>query len=111
MIISVYFLHSLGYIHFDIKPSNYLINDNGCLILNDFYLAEKESEIISKKIEAPDSDSRYTSPELFYTQSEKISHKTDIFSLGLSILEILINEDLPKNGNIWQNIRKNGIPQ
>ena len=111
MIISVYFLHSLGYIHFNIKPSNYLINDNGCLILNDFYLTEKESEIISNKVETPDGDSRYISPELFYAQSEKISHKTDIFSLGLSILEILINEDLPKNGNIWQNIRKNGIPQ
>ena len=111
MIISVYFLHSLGYIHFNIKPSNYLINDNGCLILSDFYLTKKESEIISHKVEAPDGDSRYISPELFYEQSKKISHKTDIYSLGLSILEILINEDLPTNGNIWQNIRKNGIPQ
>ena len=38
------------------------------------------------------------------------SFKTDIFSLGLSILELLTNETLPKNGDIWRTIRSMSIP-
>ena len=40
-----------------------------------------------------------------------ISHKTDIYSLGLSILEILIEENLPKNGPTWQEMRNREIPK
>jgi wee1-like protein kinase len=32
--------------------------------------------------------------------------KADIFSLGASIYELMINEDLPKNGEDWHRIRK-----
>lgn len=36
MIIPINFLHKLGYIHFDIKPTNYLVMNNNQLLLNDF---------------------------------------------------------------------------
>lgn len=32
--------------------------------------------------------------------------KADIFSLGVSLFELIIGEDLPKNGDKWQKIRQ-----
>ena len=111
MIISVYFLHKLGYVHFDIKPSNFLVNENGQLLLSDFCLSIKEKDIITNCTDELEGDSIYISPELFYKNKESlISNKSDIFSLGLSIFEILTNFELPKNGDLWQLIRKKGIP-
>ena len=111
MIYSVAFLHKLGYVHFDIKPSNFLIKEDGQLLLSDFCLAIKEKDIINYTSEDFEGDSMFISPELFYKDRDIITKKSDIFSLGLSILQILTNIDLPKNGLTWQLIRTVGIPQ
>ena len=111
MIFSVSFLHKLGYVHFDIKPSNFLIKENGQLLLSDFCLIIKEKDIINYSSEDFEGDSMFISPELFYKDRDRITKKTDIFSLGLSIFQILTNLDLPKNGIQWQLIRTVGIPK
>ena len=101
MIFSVAFLHKLGYVHFDIKPSNFLIKEDGQLLLSDFCLTIKEKDIINDSSEVFEGDSMFISPELFYKDRDRITKKTDIFSLGLSIFQILTNSDLPKNGIQW----------
>ena len=111
MIVSVGFLHKLGYIHFDIKPTNFLVQENGELLLSDFCLTIKEKDIINYTTEDFEGDSIYISPELFYKDKDIINSKTDIFSLGLSILEILTDCELPKNGLTWQLIRTVGVPK
>ena len=111
MIVSVAFLHKLGYVHFDIKPTNFLVQENGQLLLSDFCLTIKEKDIINVATEDFEGDSMYISPELFYKDKEIINCKTDVFSLGLSILEILANVELPKNGLNWQLIRSAGVPK
>ena len=111
MIVSLAFLHKLGYVHFDIKPSNYLVQENGQLLLSDFCLSMKEKDIINYSSEVFEGDSMFISPELFYKDKDIINNKTDVFSLGLSILQILTNIELPKNGLDWQYIRTIGIPQ
>ena len=111
MIYSVAFLHKLGYVHFDIKPSNYLIKESGQLLLSDFCLTIKENDIKNYNSEDFEGDSMFISPELFYKDKETITKKTDIYSLGLSILQILSNIDLPNNGPTWQIIRTKGIPE
>ena len=111
MIASVSFLHKLGYIHFDIKSSNFLVQENGQLVLSDFCLTIKEKDIVNYSSEDFEGDSIFISPELFYKDKDTITSKTDIFSLGLSILQILTNIELPKNGLTWQLIRTAGVPK
>ena len=111
MIIPINFLHKLGYIHFDIKPTNYLVMNNNQLLLNDFCLSIKEEKIENISTDELEGDSIYISPELFYKDIGIINHKIDIFSLGLSILEILTDIELPKNGNVWQEIRNHELPK
>ena len=111
MLISVDFLHKLGYIHLDIKPTNYLVNKDGELQLTDFSLSIKENEIDKLiNVYEYEGDSKYIAPEMFYKQYNKLNHKSDIFSLGLSIYEILSETELPLNGDIWQKIRKEKVP-
>jgi serine/threonine protein kinase len=110
MMISLNFFHQIGYIHLDIKPTNYLVDSKGNLQLTDFSLSIKNSEkdkLIN--LYEYEGDSKYISPEVFFKEKDKINNKTDIFSLGLSIYEILSEIDLPLNGNEWQKIRKTGI--
>ena len=107
MMCGLLFIHKIGYIHFDIKPKNFLVNDNGKILLSDFCLTQPENNQ-NYSSDENEGDSIYLSPEFF--NNKNITHKSDIYSLGLSILEILSQIKLPKNGNVWQRIRNYGIP-
>lgn len=108
MLCAVMHLHKVGYIHFDIKPTNFLINEHGNIKLTDFCLSRSQNYTINNPSDLPEGDDRYLSPELF--AKKDVTYKTDIFSLGLSFLEILTQFNLPKNGLLWRQIREVGIP-
>ena len=111
MMIGLLYFHNKGYIHFDIKPTNYLVNNEGYILLNDFGLSHKIEEL-SNLDDIIEGDSKYISKELFECIDKislrNINYKTDIFSLGLSLLEILAKIDLPNNGKLWRYIRDSG---
>jgi hypothetical protein len=104
MMCGVHFLHESGYIHFDIKPGNFLIDECGCVKLGDFGLTRKSSSI-KRGEDIYEGDSIYIAPEFFTTNNKVISEKVDVFSLGLTILEILCKVELPQNGKLWKTIR------
>ena len=111
MIIGLLYIHKKGYIHFDIKPTNYLVDEEGFILLTDFGLSHKEEELYFLN-DIKEGDSKYISKELFeYFDNDslkKINNKTDVFSLGLTFLEILAKIELPKNGQLWRDLRNKG---
>ena len=108
MIVGLLYFHNQGYIHFDIKPTNFIVDNNGYIKLNDFGLSHKKEEL-SKIDDIKEGDSRYISKELFDNidkiSNANIDNRCDVFSLGLSFLEIINNIFLPPNGKLWRDIR------
>jgi len=40
-----------------------------------------------------------------------VTTKADVFSLGLTILEIACHVDLPKGGSLWHHLRQDKLPE
>ncbi len=105
MIMGLKYFHELGYLHLDIKPTNFLVDQNGYIKLADFGLCHKISEL-PFLTDITEGDFMYISKELFNFNSLGILNtKTDIFSLGLSILEIVGKINLPSSGESWVKLR------
>ena len=114
MLAGVHFFHECGYLHLDIKPANFLVDNNGYIKLSDFGLSHKISDLSSLD-DIFEGDSTYISPEVFNRTSLKdLDTKCDVYSLGLSFLEIMAKVELPKNGPLWRAMRTyeiNTIPK
>ena len=105
MMMGLLYVHECGYIHVDIQPGNYLVDEDGYLKLNDFSLALRVNEICVLD-DIIEGDSRYISKELFhFKKNTKLNSKCDIFSLGLTLLELIAKIELPENGKLWHEIR------
>ncbi|GAU39730.1 hypothetical protein TSUD_144980 [Trifolium subterraneum] len=77
-------------LHFDIKPHNILLDENFCPKISDFGLARlcpKKESIISM------SNARgtmgYVAPELWNRNFGGVSHKSDVYSYGMMLLEMV----------------------
>lgn len=57
--------------------------------------------------EAVEGDPKYLAPELMNLQ---FGPPADIFSLGMTILELATDLDLPKQGETWQLLRQGNLP-
>lgn len=96
-------IHDSGFIHLDLKPANVLITFEGTLKIGDFGMASPWPA--QPGIEG-EGDREYIGPEVLKGQFDK---PADIFALGLIILEIAGNVQLPDNGVSWQRLRNGDI--
>ncbi|MFH1488989.1 MAG: serine/threonine-protein kinase [Pseudomonadota bacterium] len=82
------FAHKKGVVHRDVKPSNIMVNKAGGVRITDFGIAQIKSEQTTSKgiIGSPS----YMSPE--QVKEEPIDDKSDIFSLGCVLYELLTGE-------------------
>src|SRR5262245_44509529 len=81
--------HRQGVIHRDIKPSNLLLAPDGRLSLNDFGLARLLEEPGMTATGECVGTPLYMSPEQVAAGRAPLDHRTDIYSLGATLYELL----------------------
>ena len=77
-------------LHFDIKPHNILLDENFIPKVSDFGLAKLypvDDSIVS--LTAVRGTLGYMAPELFYKNIGGISHKADVYSFGMLLMEMV----------------------
>jgi serine/threonine protein kinase len=85
--------HQYGVIHRDIKPGNLMLDQAGTVWVTDFGLAQ----VLDTDTQLTRSGDhvgtlRYMSPEQAAGDRESIDHRTDIYSLGITLYELLTLE-------------------
>jgi serine/threonine protein kinase len=83
------YAHQNGIVHRDIKPANLLIDAQGNLWITDFGLALFRADAGTTGTGEVLGTLRYMSPEQASGRRELIDHRTDIYSLGASLYELL----------------------
>ena len=81
--------HEYGVVHRDVKPSNLLLDGEGKLWVTDFGLARCQSENTLTQTGDLVGTMRYMSPEQTLGQSALVDQRTDIYSLGATLYELL----------------------
>lgn len=84
--------HQTGIVHRDIKPSNLLVNAHGHLWITDFGLAQVEWGTNLTRTGDVLGTLRYMSPEQAAGDRHVLDHRTDIYSLGVTLYELLTLE-------------------
>ncbi|XP_048610999.1 LEAF RUST 10 DISEASE-RESISTANCE LOCUS RECEPTOR-LIKE PROTEIN KINASE-like 2.7 [Brassica napus] len=77
-------------VHFDIKPHNILLDENLCPKVSDFGLAKlckKKESILS--LLGTRGTIGYIAPEVFSRMYGSVSHKSDVYSYGMLVLEMI----------------------
>jgi serine/threonine protein kinase len=84
------YLHKQGYVHRDIKPDNFLIDESGEVKLIDFALCVRKKGLVGRllggrgKVQGTRS---YMSPEQIRGQA--LDERADIYSFGCTLYELL----------------------
>jgi membrane-associated tyrosine/threonine-specific cdc2-inhibitory kinase len=100
-------LHDRSLVHMDIKPDNIFISFDGVCKLGDFGLVIDLKNNDLKEVQ--EGDPKYLAPEVLLNNNN-ITCAADIFSLGMTFLELATDLDLPRGGDLWHQLRNKNVP-
>jgi len=81
--------HEMGVVHRDIKPSNLLLDSAGKIWVADFGLARCQANASLTRTGEVLGSVRYMSPEQAAGRTPLVDHRTDIYSLGATLYELI----------------------
>ncbi|XP_057965795.1 wee1-like protein kinase [Malania oleifera] len=98
------FIHERGIAHLDVKPDNIYVK-TGVYKLGDFGCAT----LLNRSLPIEEGDARYMPQEILNDNYDNLD-KVDVFSLGVSIYELIRGSPLPESGSQFFNIREGKLP-
>src|SRR5262249_55932671 len=100
------YAHQLGIVHRDIKPANLLLDTTGQVWITDFGLAQVQSDARLTMTGDLVGTLRYMSPEQALAKRVVVDHRTDVYSLGATLYELLTLRPVFAGGDRQELLRQ-----